>query len=107
MKSLKQYFGLVGLGCFLFGHPLFGQAAGNDNPGGVTAEYNGSVTTAGHYDPYTGNAKREIDDIVVAGSIGAYPLKFTRALDTRNGGATNMFGRSEERRVGKEGRFRG
>jgi RHS repeat-associated protein len=65
---------------------------GNDNPGGVTAEYNGSIATAGHYDPYTGNAKREIDDIVVPGSIGGYPLKFTRALDTRGAGGLNMFG---------------
>src|SRR4029077_5012086 len=30
------------------------------------------------YDPYTGNMKRDIDDIVVPGSIGAYPLKWTR-----------------------------
>jgi len=31
--------------------------AGSNNPGGVTAEYHGSITTAGYYDPYTGNAK--------------------------------------------------
>jgi hypothetical protein len=57
--------------------------AGSNNPGGVTAEYHGSITTAGYYDPYTGNAKREIDDIVVPGSIGAYPLKYTRTFNTR------------------------
>jgi RHS repeat-associated protein len=67
-------------------------AAGNDNPGGVTAEYNGSVLTAGHYDPYTGNASREIDDVVVAGSVGVYPLKFTRILHTRGAGWLHNFG---------------
>jgi RHS repeat-associated protein len=61
---------------------VFAQA-GNDNPGGVTAEYHGSIATAGYYDPYTGNAKREITDIVVPGSIGAYPLVYTRTWNTR------------------------
>jgi hypothetical protein len=64
---------------------VFAQA-GNDNPGGVTAEYHGSITTAGYYDPYTGNAKREVDDCFVAGSIGAYPLKYTRTFNTRGEG---------------------
>ena len=58
---------------------------GNDNPTGVTGEYNGSVTTGGSYDPYTGNAKRFIDDLTVTGSIGDYPLKWTRILNTRGG----------------------
>lgn len=56
---------------------------GNDNPTGVTGEYNGSVTTAGSYDPYTGNAKRFIDDLVATGAVGAYPLKWTRVLNSR------------------------
>jgi hypothetical protein len=33
---------------------------GNDNLLGPTGEYNGSITTGGSYDPYTGNAKRLI-----------------------------------------------
>ncbi|MEY2507599.1 MAG: hypothetical protein QOH01_1928 [Verrucomicrobiota bacterium] len=70
--------------------PSFGQA-GNDNPGGVTNEYHGSSEVAGQLDPYTGNGRREIDDIAVPGSIGAYPLKFTRILTTRGGG-TRQFG---------------
>lgn len=65
---------------------------GNDNPTGVTGEYNGSVTTAGSYDPYTGNAKRFIDDLTVTGSVGAYPLKWTRILNTRGVGGFNSFG---------------
>jgi RHS repeat-associated protein len=75
-------FSLVTLVCAGLAPQAFAQA-GNDNPGGVTAEYHGSITTAGYYDPYTGNAKREIDDIVVPGSIGAYPLKYTRTFNTR------------------------
>jgi YD repeat-containing protein len=62
-------------------------AVGNDNPLGPTGEYNGSITTAGSYDPYTGNAKRFVDDLVVTGGLGAYPLKWTRVLNTRNPGA--------------------
>jgi RHS repeat-associated protein len=91
MKSLKNYLLLVALGSLLSVHPVFAQA-GNDNPGGVTNEYNGSTQVAGQLDPYTGNARREIDDIVVAGSIGAYPLKLTRILTTRGSGVLAQFG---------------
>jgi RHS repeat-associated protein len=73
------------LGCFGLAESLFAQA-GNDNPGGVTNEYHGSSELAGQLDPCTGNARREIDDVVVTGSVGAYPLKFTRILTTRGGG---------------------
>lgn len=65
-------------------------SVGIGNPTGVTGEYNGSVTTGGSYDPYTGNAKRIIDDLTVTGSIGAYPLKWTRILNTR--GISTKFG---------------
>src|ERR1700724_4314373 len=51
---------------------------GNDNPTGVSGIYNGQITTAGNYDPYTGNAMRVVDDIVVPGAVGAHPLKWTR-----------------------------
>ena len=73
MKSYYRYFLAAAIGCLLAPHS-FAQA-GNNNPTGVTGEFNGSITTAGHYDPFTGNAKRVIDDIVVPGSVGAYPLK--------------------------------
>jgi hypothetical protein len=83
---------LVTIACIALGRQAFGQA-GNDNPGGVTSDFHGSITTAGYYDPYTGNAKREITDIVVAGSIGAYPLQYTRTLNTRGpGGWSNNYG---------------
>src|SRR5256885_7331293 len=47
---------------------------GDDNPTGPTGAFNGNVTTAGSYDPYTGNAKRSVTDLVVAGSVGGNPL---------------------------------
>lgn len=78
------------LACFPGAHSLY--AAGNDNPTGVTGEYNGSITTAGSYDPYTGNAKRFVTDLTVPGSVGSYPLKWTRVLNTRNGQASAPFG---------------
>jgi hypothetical protein len=77
--------------CFLLPHSSKGQV-GNDNPTGVTGDYNGSIATAGSYDPYTGNAKRFITDIAVTGSVGAYPLKWTRVLNTRQGPGINSFG---------------
>ena len=75
------------LAFFLAAEPSFGEV-GNDNPTGVTGEYNGSITTAGSYDPYTGNGKRFITDLTVTGSVGAYPLKWTRILNTRGGHGT-------------------
>jgi hypothetical protein len=64
---------------------------GNDNPNGPRGDYNGSITSAGYYDPFTGNAKRVIDDITVPGSVGAYPLKWSRYLNTR-GTVASFFG---------------
>jgi YD repeat-containing protein len=63
---------------------------GNNNPTGVTGEYYGSIVTGGSYDPLTGNAKRFVDDLTVTGSIGAYPLKWTRVLNSR--GSSGLFG---------------
>jgi RHS repeat-associated protein len=67
---------------------LFGDGEqGDDNPAGVSGIYNGNITTGCSYDPYTGNAIRAVDDIVVPGSVGAYPLKWTRYFNshvTRN-----------------------
>jgi hypothetical protein len=83
MKPRSLLLSLVAVGCLVLIHQVFG-TTGNDNPLGATGEYNGSVTTGGSYDPYTGNAKRFIDDLVVTGSLSAYPLKWTRILNTRN-----------------------
>lgn len=58
---------------------------GSDNPTGITGQFNGNVTTGCSYDPYTGNATRSITDIAVAGAVGAYPLAFTRTMNSRDG----------------------
>lgn len=56
---------------------------GNNNPTGPSGFFNGEVTTAGEYDPFTGNAVRSSTDLVVAGSVGSYPLAFTRRANSR------------------------
>ena len=83
MKNLLRWLTLAFL-LFLFLPRVFGAGPGGDNPLGPTGEYNGSITTGGSYDPFTGNAKRFINDLAVTGGIGAYPLKWTRVLNTRN-----------------------
>jgi RHS repeat-associated protein len=66
----------------IFGFSLHGVRAGyeqgDSNPTGVSGIYNGNITTGCSYDSYTANAHREINDIVVPGCVGAYPLKWTR-----------------------------
>jgi RHS repeat-associated protein len=66
----------------LTGTYVFGQA-GNNNPTGAAGDFNGDVTTGCQYDPYTGNAKRSVTDLVVAGGVGAYPLEFIRVSNSR------------------------
>lgn len=63
---------------------------GNDNPTGVAGQFNGNITTGCSYDPYTGNAMRSVTDIVVAGSVGAYPLAFSRVSNSRFAGASGF-----------------
>src|SRR5207302_3843556 len=65
---------------------------GNDNPTGPSGIFNGEVTTADDYDPYTGNARRSVTDIAVAGAVGTYPLAFTRTYNSRNAGLQSYFG---------------
>ncbi len=60
----------------------FSDEQGDDNPTGVAGIFNGQITTAGSYDPFTGNAMRSVDDIVVPGSLGAYPLKWSRFFNS-------------------------
>ncbi|MBV9007715.1 MAG: hypothetical protein JO354_00905, partial [Verrucomicrobia bacterium] len=59
-----------------------GQAGEYQGPVGVTGMFT-AITTAGSYDPAFHSARREIDDIVVPGAVGKYPLKMTRYLNTR------------------------
>jgi RHS repeat-associated protein len=82
MKNLKSLLLLLAAAVVLSPRLLVAQA-GNDNPTGVAGMFNGNVTTAGSYDPYTGNVTRSVTDVVVAGSLGAYPLAFTRTANSR------------------------
>ncbi len=67
----------------MFAPPLFGQGTNYEGPVGVAGIFNGNITTGCSYDPLTHSAHRAIDDIVVAGSIGKYPLKMTRYYNSR------------------------
>ena len=53
------------------------------NPIGVTGAFEGVTTTGCAYNVLNHNATRQIDDIVVPGSIGKYPLKMTRYYNSR------------------------
>src|ERR1041384_5840090 len=84
-KTLTKFSILLSLfsAAILFSSQLLAEQ-GDDNPTGVSGIYNGNVTTGDNYDPFTGNQMRgPIDDIVVPGSIGAYPLKWTRYFNSR------------------------
>ncbi len=72
------------LGVLLLLNATFVRAgAGNDNPTGPAGIFNGNVTTGCSYDAYTGNASRAINDITVAGAVGAYPLQWARTMNSR------------------------
>jgi Domain of unknown function (DUF6531) len=63
---------------------VFAQEVDVHNPIGVTGIFNGNVTTGCSYDPLSHSSNRAIDDIVVPGSIGKYPLKMTRYYNSRH-----------------------
>ncbi len=83
MKKTSQAV-ILGL-TFLLYSAVPAAAVGNDSPNGVMGDHNGQITTGGGYDIFTGNAKRIVTDIEVTGSVGAYPLRWTRILNTRGG----------------------
>ena len=58
-------------------------ALDDHNPVGVTGAFEGVITTGCAYNVLNHNATRQIDDIVVPGSIGKYPLKMTRYYNSR------------------------
>jgi hypothetical protein len=63
---------------------------GYQSPVGVTGLFSGNVTTGCSYDPLSHNARRQVDDIVVPGSIGKYPLKMTRYYNSRKEGVSSL-----------------
>jgi RHS repeat-associated protein len=90
--KLKLFFALLAVAAFT--QPALFAETGDDNPTGVTGTFNGEITTGGMYDGYTANAKRVVDDIVVPGSVGAYPLKWTRYFNSHLTSADNLMGGS-------------
>jgi len=91
MKQYLQQLVLAVSICLALPQPSEAQS-GNDNPTGVAGEYNGDITTGGSIDPYTGNARRFVDDLTVTGSVGKYPLTWTRILNTRGTFGAAPFG---------------
>ena len=70
---------------------LHGQAQVDDhNPVGVTGIFEGAITTGCAYNLLSHSATRAINDIVVPGSIGKYPLKLTRYYTSRRFGANGL-----------------
>ena len=67
-------------------------ALDDHNPVGVTGAFEGVITTGCAYNVLNHNATRQIDDIVVPGSIGKYPLKMTRYYNTRGTISYGTFG---------------
>jgi RHS repeat-associated protein len=74
---------LAFVGAFLLAFGAPSAFADDHNPIGVTGAFEGVITTACAYNVLNHNARREIDDIVVPGSIGKYPLKMTRYYNSR------------------------
>lgn len=88
--KLRLFFVFVGVAAFA--QPALSVEQGDDNPTGVAGIFNGQITTAGNYDPYTGNAMRTVDDIVVPGTAGAHPLKWTRYFNSHVTYGDNLIG---------------
>ena len=85
-RSPRRWFSLVLALTALFSlvviHP---DANGANTAAGtvVTLMAAESVHTAGSYNAYTGSTYRTVTDLVVPGSVGAYPLVFTRISSSR------------------------
>jgi RHS repeat-associated protein len=63
---------------------------GDNNPSGPSGIFNGLI--ADGVDPYTGNVRRSITDIAVAGAVGEYPLALVRTYNSRTPSFTSPFG---------------
>ena len=83
----------IALGSFSLATSTFALVPpGNDNPTGSCGVFNGNSNTACSYDPYTGNATRTINDLVVSQSVGAYPLQWSRTMNSRDRGGGGDLG---------------
>jgi hypothetical protein len=61
----------------------FGDGSTYEGPIGVTGYVGDTVTTGCSYSALGHSASRVVDDIVVPGSVGKYPLKMTRYYNSR------------------------
>ena len=86
MKNTSFLSGLILAACALLAtsNLAYGQV-GNDNPTGPAGRFNGNSTTGCSVDPYTANATRTVVDLTVAGAVGAYPLQWSRTMNSRLG----------------------
>jgi YD repeat-containing protein len=77
-------FGLAVVAAFFLASGVPSAFAVDDhNPIGVTGTFEGMITTGCAYNVLNHNARREIDDVIVPGSIGKYPLKMARYYNSR------------------------
>jgi RHS repeat-associated protein len=83
MKTISRFTfcGLLVLG--VFASQGAHAQVGNDNVTGPSGIFNGDITTAGSYDPYTGCIMRSIPELTVAAGVGAQPLAFSRIYNSR------------------------
>src|SRR5712692_2408715 len=105
MNTIRTKLATLSLFYSLFAASQLFAQAGNDNPTGNAGEFNGDVTTGCRYDPYTGNAKRSITDIVVAGGVGTYPLAFTRTSNSRYSVGIDDYGNGQTPDFGEGGNW--
>lgn len=54
------------------------------SPTGVSGGFGGVTNSGCGIDVFTENFRREVDDIVVPGTVGAYPLKITRTFNSKD-----------------------
>lgn len=90
---MNKFLSRLLLGIFLAGFllPSSGFAQGNPAPTGPAGMFGINSTTGCSYNPYTANAQRIIPDLTVAGAVGAYPLQWTRIMNSRLSG-NSVFG---------------
>src|SRR6186713_1733629 len=90
MKNSQVRFPIVLLLCTFPGFVAQSGFAQNSNPTGNAGRFNALSTTGCSYDPYTMNATRTIPDLTVAGAVGAYPLQWSRTMNSRGIGSYDL-----------------
>lgn len=84
ISSLRKLTVLLAVASSIGSQGILRADLGDNNPSGVSGDFNGNVTTGCSYDPYTGSALRQITDIITPGAVGAYGLAFSRTMNSRS-----------------------